>query len=271
MRLMGIVNTTPDSFFVGSRALESQGVARALQLVAEGADLLDIGGESTRPGSDPVDADEEIRRVLPVLRGLSEAGCPVPRSIDTRKYLTAKAAFEAGATWLNDVSALADDSRLGPFAAETGMTVVLMHRQGSSAVMQHAPHYADVVADVVEALSRRVEAALAWGIPPVRLYLDPGIGFGKTLAHTLDLLQGLPRLAALGFPLLVGLSRKSFLAKIDEAAGVTPSTAATRLPGSLAGALAMAEQGVAVLRVHDVAETAQALRAWSALRRRGDS
>lgn len=269
MKLMGIVNATPDSFFAGSRALEAEGVTRALRLVAEGAELLDIGGESTRPGSEYVDADEEIRRVLPVLRGLSEAGCAVPRSIDTRKYLTAKAAFDAGATWLNDVSALADDARLGPFAAETGLTVVLMHRQGDPAVMQDAPRYSDVVQEVVAVLSRRVEAALSFGIRPERLVLDPGIGFGKTLAHTLELLHGLPQLAALGFPLLVGLSRKSFLARIDEAAGFPASLASERLPGSLAGAIALADQGVAILRVHDVAETAQALRVWKVLQPRG--
>ena len=269
MTLMGIVNATPDSFFAGSRALEAEGVNRALRLVAEGAGLLDIGGESTRPGSASVAADEEIRRVVPVLKGLTEAGCSVPRSIDTRKYLVAQAAFDAGATWLNDVSALADDARLGPFAAETGMTVVLMHRQGNPATMQDAPHYHHVVQEVCEALSRRVEAALSFGIRPERLVLDPGIGFGKTLAHTLELLQGLPRLAALGFPLLVGLSRKSFLARIDEGAGFPASPATERLPGSLAGALAMAVQGVAVLRVHDVAETAQALRVWNALQPRG--
>ena len=266
MRLMGIVNTTPDSFYGSSRATGADGVARGLALEAEGAHVLDVGGESTRPGSLPVEADEEIRRVVPVLTGLKQAGCQLPLSIDTRKYLTARAAVEAGATWLNDVSALEDDPKLGPFAAEAGLTVVLMHHQGDPATMQKAPHYDDIGTEVRDYLSRRVEAALGWGIRAENLYLDPGIGFGKTLGQTLELIAALPLLATLGFPLLVGLSRKSFLGKIDEEAGAGPTPVEQRLASSLAGALAMAEAGVAMLRVHDVLDTARALRAWTCLK-----
>jgi dihydropteroate synthase len=242
-----------------------------LQLAAQGADLLDIGGESTRPGALPVDFEEEIRRVVPVITGLRAAGCTLPLSIDTRKYETARAAHSAGATWLNDVAALQDDERLGRFAAETGMTVVLMHRQGTPETMQKDPRYTRVGPEIRDALARRVEAALAAGIVAERLVLDPGVGFGKTLDHTLELLQSLPLFAALGFPLLLGLSRKSFLAHLEQRGGQVAPAAEQRLAASLAAAIAASEAGVEYLRVHDVAETAQALRTWKALKPRGEA
>jgi dihydropteroate synthase len=258
MTVMGILNATPDSFWEQSRVSENA-VARGLELAAEGAGILDIGGESTRPGSAYVEADEELRRVLPVVQGLTAAGCPIPISVDTRKRSVMEAAARAGATWLNDVSALADDPALGPFAAEAGLTVVLMHRQGHPDTMQASPVYVDVVEDVLAFLARRVEAALAFGIPAGKLVLDPGFGFGKTLEHTKRLFEGLPRFKKLGFPILVGVSRKSFIgtlsgAKVEE-----------RLPGSLAAALAAAVAGADILRVHDVAATVQALKIWEAL------
>lgn len=262
---MGILNATPDSFWEGSRAQQDEAVRRGLALAAEGAHLLDIGGESTRPGSSYVSAEEELARVLPVVEGLVAAGCPLPLSVDTRKASVMEAAWKAGATWLNDVSALQDDARLGPFAAEAGLTVVLMHRQGHPDSMQKAPHYDHVVNEVVDFLSRRAEAALAYGIRPENLVLDPGFGFGKTLEHTLELYRALPRLRALGFPLLVGVSRKSFLGALTGAA------VNDRLPASLSAALAAAEGGADWIRVHDVSPTVQALQVWDALRPRSRS
>lgn len=259
MRLMGIVNATPDSFWSGSRAQNEDAVRRGLSLVAEGASVLDIGGESTRPGSTYVPADEELARVIPVVEGLRAAGCPVPLSIDTRKFEVMQACARAGATWLNDVSALDDDPRLGPFAAEAKLTVVLMHRQGHPDAMQNAPKYADVAEEVLAFLENRANRAQAWGIAADQIVLDPGFGFGKTLEHTLDLFRALPRLVALGFPVLVGLSRKSFLGAL------TGAPVDDRLAGSIASALAAAEAGCQWARVHDVGATAQALRVWEAL------
>jgi len=261
MTLMGVLNVTPDSFWASSRYDLDGAVTRGLAMATEGAGVLDIGGESTRPGSSYVAVDEELRRVVPVVQGLTAAGCPIPLSIDTRKLEVMEAAHRAGARWLNDVSALVDDPRLGPFAAETGIKVVLMHRQGHPDAMQRSPHYEDVTTEVVEYLSERVEAALAWGIRPENLILDPGFGFGKTLDHTLDLFQGLDRVAALGFPLLVGFSRKSFLGTL------TGAPVEDRQPGSVAAALAAGAAGVEYLRVHDVAATAQAWTVWEALTR----
>jgi dihydropteroate synthase len=256
---MGILNATPDSFWAGSRYRAEDAVARGLSLAEEGAAVLDVGGESTRPGSAYVPADEELRRVVPVVAGLAGAGCPVPISIDTRKFEVMEAARRAGATWLNDVSALADDPRLGPFAAEAGLTVVLMHRQGHPDVMQTSPRYSDVGAEVIDFLSRRVEAALAFGIPAENLVLDPGFGFGKSLEHTLQLFQALPRLRALGFRVLVGLSRKSFLGTL------TGAPVEERLAASVAAAVAAGASGVDIVRVHDVAATVQAWKVWEAL------
>jgi len=259
MKVMGILNATPDSFWAGSRFHAEGAVARGLDLVTEGAAVLDIGGESTRPGSAYVEVGEELSRVVPVVAGLTEAGCPVPLSVDTRKSEVMVQAWKAGARWLNDVSALTDDPRMGPFAAEAGLTVVLMHRQGHPDTMQRAPVYEDVGEEVIAYLSRRVEAALAYGIRPENIILDPGFGFGKTIDHSLALFQALPRLRSLGFPVLVGLSRKSFLGTL------TGAPVEDRLAASLAGALAAAAVGCDWVRVHDVAPTVQALRVWESL------
>jgi dihydropteroate synthase len=259
MTVMGILNATPDSFWAASRHQAEAAVARGLEMVAEGAGLLDIGGESTRPGSTYVDIQEELDRVLPVIQGLKRADCPVPLSIDTRKLEVMEAAHRAGATWLNDVSALVDDPRLGSFAAEAGLTVVLMHRQGHPETMQTHPRYADVAAEVIDFLSRRVDSALSSGILPENLVLDPGFGFGKTLEHTIELFAALPRIKALGFRVLVGVSRKSFLGAL------TGTPVEDRLAGSLAAALAAEAAGTDVIRVHDVAATVQAQKVWQVL------
>ena len=259
MIVMAILNATPDSFWAPSRFDSGSAVVRGLELVQEGAGLLDIGGESTRPGSTYVPADQELSRVLPVIQGLVAQGCRVPLSVDTRKLEVMEPCAAAGATWLNDVSALEDDPRLGPFAAEAGLTVVLMHRQGHPETMQAAPRYSNVADEVIQALGRRVDAALAWGIRSENIVLDPGFGFGKTPAHTRDLFQALPRIRALGFRVLVGLSRKSFIG------AVTGAPVEDRLPGSLAAALAAGERGADIVRVHDVAATVQAAKVWEAL------
>lgn len=262
MRVMGILNATPDSFWSESR-VGSNAVDRGLTLVEEGAQILDVGGESTRPGALYVSAEDERARVVPVVVGLVAAGCRAEISVDTRKLEVMEPCARAGARWLNDVSALEDDPRLGPFAAEAGLKVVLMHRQGHPDTMQKAPKYDDVATEVIEALSRRVDAALAWGIRAENLVLDPGFGFGKTLEHTLDLFRALPRIRALGFPVLVGFSRKSFLGTL------TGAPVEDRLPGSLAAALAASAAGCDLVRVHDVGATVQALKVWETLARKG--
>jgi dihydropteroate synthase len=255
--VMGIVNVTPDSFSDGGRYLDSgAAVAHALQLEAEGADLLDIGGESTRPGAEPVDAEEECRRVLPVIEAIvKQARAPV--SIDTRKSEVMLRAADAGARIINDVSALAHDQGSLSAAAQTKLPVILMHAQGDPRTMQNDPRYDDVVLDVYDWLEARVAACEQAGIPRDRLIVDPGIGFGKTLAHNLSLLASLSIFHGLGCPVLLGASRKTFIGKL---LGVRPSD---RLPGSLAAALVGAEQGAQIVRVHDVAATRQALAVWA--------
>jgi len=258
--VMGVVNVTPDSFSDGGR-LEGPGaaLAHALALDAAGADILDIGGESTRPGAGPVSVEAEMARVLPLLEALR----PRTRrrlSIDTCKPEVALAAVEAGADMWNDVTALGAPGA-PEHAARRGCEVVLMHMQGEPRTMQDAPHYADVLAEVCTFLQVRAEMALQAGVARERIWLDPGIGFGKTLAHNLTLLAGLESLVALGFPVLLGASRKRFIATLDPG-GAGP---ADRLGGSLAAALAGARAGVAAVRVHDVAETVQALRVQAAI------
>jgi dihydropteroate synthase len=255
-RIMGVVNVTPDSFSDGGRFLAPENaIAHGLELEAEGADILDVGGESTRPGADPVSLEEECRRVLPVVEGLvKRARAPV--SIDTRNGEVMRRAAEAGARIINDVSALTHDPASLEMAARLGLPVVLMHAQGNPRTMQANPTYDDVVLDVYDALQIRIEACVLAGIPTDRLIVDPGIGFGKTLAHNLALLGSLTILHGLGCAVLLGVSRKSFIAKLVGA------PAGDRLPGSLAGALLGAAQGVQLLRVHDVAATRQALAVW---------
>ncbi len=261
VRVMGIVNATPDSFSDGGLFLDPDaGLDHALRLVGQGADILDIGGESSRPGAEPVSQVEEIARVAPLITSL-RARTSVPISIDTVKPGVARAAVGAGASIWNDIAALAAPGA-PETAAELGCEVILMHMQGEPRTMQAAPHYEDVVAEVCAFLLARVEVVLAAGVARDRIWLDPGIGFGKTLAHNLALLAALDRIVALGFPVLLGASRKSFLARLDPAA----KDPAHRLGGSLAAALAGALAGVTAVRVHDVAETVQALRVWEAMR-----
>ena len=251
---MGVVNTTPDSFSDGGCFFnEAAAVSHGLRLLNEGADILDIGGESTRPGAAPVAETDEIARTAPVIARL-HAESESPLSIDTMKPAVARAAVQAGASLWNDVTALRWSPDSAAVAAELGCGVVLMHMQGEPATMQEAPLYDDVVAEVCEFLIGRAEAAMAAGVRRGAIQVDPGIGFGKTLAHNLALLANLDRIVALGFPVLLGVSRKGFIGKIDKAA-----SAGDRLAGSLAAALAGARAGAATLRVHDVRETRQAL------------
>jgi dihydropteroate synthase len=257
-RLMGIVNVTPDSFSDGGRWLDpGAAVAHGLQLEAEGADILDVGGESTRPGAAPVSIDEELRRVIPVIAALAKTA-RVPVSVDTRNAEVMRRAAQAGARIINDVTALAYDPNNLRAAGETGLPVVLMHAQGDPRTMQLDPRYDDVVLDVYDWLEARVAACEHAGIARERLIVDPGIGFGKTLDHNLALLGALSLFHGLGCPILLGASRKSFIGKLSGAA------ADQRMPGSVAAALLGAAQGVQILRVHDVAATRQALAVWEA-------
>ena len=260
-RVMGIVNVTPDSFSDGGRLTTVEAaVAHGLRLVEQGADILDIGGESTRPGAEPVDADAEIARVVPVIEGL-RARWDGPISIDTMKPAVARAAVAAGATLWNDVTALGHAPDSLATAAELGCDVVLMHMKGEPRTMQTDPRYYDVVAEVADWLAARAGAAMAAGVARERIWLDPGIGFGKTAAHNLALTTNLHRLAETGFPILYGASRKRTIQSIDPSA-TDPDD---RLGGSLALALEAARRGAAIIRVHDVRETVQALAVQAAV------
>jgi dihydropteroate synthase len=244
--LMGIVNVTPDSFFDGGRFCDPQrAVAHALRLVEEGADLLDIGAESTRPGALPVDEQEERRRLVPVVAAVAKA-VSVPISVDTSKAEVARAAIDAGAIMVNDVTALRGDSAMVEVVAQAGAGLVLMHMQGTPDTMQHAPRYDDVVGEVAQFLAERVRFAIDHGVAKDRIVVDPGIGFGKTLGHNLDLLANLRVFTELGYPLLVGPSRKGFIGQL------TDQSVEERGWGT-AGVVALAvEQGANILRVHDV-------------------
>ena len=259
---MGVVNATPDSFSDGGRFADpAAALAHALGLVAAGADILDIGGESTRPGAQPVSEAEELERVVPLIEAIAGESS-VPISIDTTKPVVARAAFAAGASIWNDVTALGGHADSLATAAGLGFGVVLMHMQGRPGTMQADPRYDDVAAEVEGFLLARVEAALAAGVARAAIRLDPGIGFGKTAAHNLALLRDLDRLTRHGFPVLVGASRKRTIQAVDP----TAADPADRLGGSLALALWAADRGAACLRVHDVRETVQALLVWRALR-----
>jgi len=262
VRVMGVINVTPDSFSDGGRFTEPEAaLAQALRLIADGADMLDVGGESTRPGAEAVDEADEIARAVPLIAAI-RAGSAIPISVDTMKPAVARAAVAAGATIWNDVTALRHAPDSMATAAELGCEVVLMHMQGEPGTMQVEPHYDDVVTEVAEFLSVRAEAAIAAGVARERIWLDPGVGFGKhMIRHNLPLLAGLDRIVALGFPVLLGVSRKRFISALDEG-GKTPDQ---RLGGSLAAALAGVAAGVAAVRVHDVRETVQALRVWQAI------
>jgi dihydropteroate synthase len=263
--LAGVLNVTPDSFSDGGRFLEPErAVAHGLALAADGADWIDVGGESTRPGAARVGAREQRERVLPVIEGLRER-LDLPISIDTTLADVARAALDAGATVVNDVSAGREDPELVPLVAERGAGLVLMHMRGTPADMQRDPRYEDVLAEVRDFLTGRLETCRAAGVDRQRLWIDPGIGFGKTLGHNLTLLRGLERLGELGAPLFVGVSRKSFLAAVRAEEGLGPGNDGERLGGTLAALLHCARKGAAVLRVHDVARAAEALALLRAL------
>jgi dihydropteroate synthase len=259
--IMGVVNVTPDSFSDGGQFLEpGAAVAQGFKLHAAGADIVDVGGESTRPGAAGITADEEIRRVIPVVEALAKAGVLV--SIDTRKTAVMRAAVAAGARMINDISALRHDPESLTAAGATGVAVVLMHSQGEPATMQVRPTYDMAALDVFDHLAARVQAWTDAGFERSRLLIDPGIGFGKTAEHNLEILSQLGLYFGMGLPVLVGVSRKSFVGRI--AGGAPP---AERLPGSLAAALCCAAAGAAMLRVHDVAATQQAIAVWQAIER----
>jgi len=255
--VMGILNVTPDSFFDGGRFFDRErALAHAGQMRDEGADLIDIGGESSRPGALPVSESEELDRVLPLVEALAGAGCPL--AVDTRKPAVMRAAAAAGAAMINDIGALSAPGAIEA-CVESGVGVCLMHMQREPQTMQAAPDYGDVVAEVRAFLEARAQACLAAGIARERIAIDPGFGFGKTLAHNLELLRSIGAFTATGFPVVAGLSRKSSLGAI------TGRGVDERMPASVAAALAAVARGAAIVRVHDVRETVDALRVWHAV------
>jgi len=256
---MGIVNVTPDSFWDGGRYFDTAAaVAHGVQLAEEGADFIDVGGESTRPHAQPVPEEEELRRVLPVLERL-QSRVSVPISIDTRKPRVAKAALELGVSLVNDIGASEQTSDMWRLVAESGAAYVCMHMQGTPETMQSHPVYADVVEEIQRFFSLRLQQLRDCGIGPDQIILDPGIGFGKSLEHNLELLGGLRRFTCLERPLLLGVSRKSFMGKL------LGTEAQARLPAALACACIARADGVQMIRTHDVAETVQALRMAEAI------
>ena len=263
-QIMGILNVTPDSFSDGGRYADLDlAVKRGLALVDEGVDILDIGGESTRPGAEEVSIEEEVRRTVPVIMALREQSrdleCDITISIDTRKPEVAEAAILAGADIWNDVTALTFDPRSEKLAAELACRVIIMHMQGSPETMQHNPHYDNPIKDVYDYLARRIDALDFAGVERSLITIDPGIGFGKRLEDNLVLMRNLDHFKALGCSILMGASRKSFIGKIDG------SSADDRLGGSLAAALWSAQAGADILRVHDVSETVQAMKVWESI------
>ena len=260
--IMGVVNVTPDSFSDGGLLPgASHAIAHALRLIEEGADLLDIGGESTRPGASPVSVDDELQRVLPVLEGLRNV--PIPVSVDTQKPVVMRAAIAAGASMINDINAMQADGAW-EVVAESDVALCLMHKQGSPLTMQRDPQYHHAVREVRDFLAARVDAAQQHGIARERLIIDPGFGFGKRLEHNLALLRHLDQLATLGIPILVGLSRKSMLGKI------TGRDVGQRVYASIAAAIFAAQNGASILRVHDVAATKDAFQIINALEKLND-
>jgi dihydropteroate synthase len=256
---MGVLNVTPDSFSDGGCYADPEtAIAAGLAMAQAGADIIDVGGESTRPDAQPTPSGEEQARIIPVIRGLAAAGVLV--SVDTRNAATMAVALDAGAAIVNDVYALAYDPAAASLVAARGCPVVLMHMRGSPATMYAEAHYEDVAADVTRELAARIDAAERTGIARHNIAIDPGIGFAKTAPQSLELLRRLPELAALGCPLLVGVSRKSFIG-----AATGEADARWRLPGSLAAGLFAVSRGAAILRVHDVPETVQAIRMWQGL------
>ncbi|MFN0245164.1 MAG: dihydropteroate synthase [Planctomycetota bacterium] len=260
LRILGVLNVTPDSFSDGGRFLDpSRAVEHGLRMEEEGADILEVGGESTRPGSQPVPLGAELERVVPVIEGLARS-CRAAISVDTTKFEVARAALDAGATIVNDVTAGRSDRRILDLAAEREATLVLMHMQGTPRDMQIEPRYGDVVAEVREFLHERIEHAAGAGVASHRIWIDPGIGFGKKLEHNLALLARLPELASLGHPICLGVSRKSFIASIEAAAGSAESPPEARIGGTAAAVALGVLGGASILRVHDVAIMAQAAR-----------
>jgi dihydropteroate synthase len=256
-KLMGVINVTPDSFSDGGAFLDPEdAVAQGKRLVAEGADILDVGGESTRPGADPVSEDEELWRIMPVLEGLADAGADI--SIDTMKPGVAREALATGATIVNDVTAFRFAPEMAALVAEAGTYCCLMHMLGEPRTMQLNPTYDDVVSDVKAFLEERLAFAVGEGVAEEKVWLDPGIGFGKTLDHNLELLRRLDELVAIGRPIVIGTSRKSFLAKL------TGRDVAERLPGTIATNVLALERGATIFRVHDVAAVADALKVAAA-------
>jgi len=261
LRIMGVLNVTPDSFSDGGEWFSFEdAVAHGRELAAQGARILDVGGESTRPGADPVSEDEELRRVVPVIEALDGAA---QVSIDTSKLGVAQAALDAGATYVNDVTAFRAAPEMASLVAERGVECCLMHMLGEPRTMQHDPRYDDVVDDIKAFLSERVAFAVGEGIAEERIAVDPGIGFGKTVEHNLELLRRLDEIAALGFEVVIGTSRKSFLGKLTGRDDPHDRVAAT-----LATTVLALERGATVFRVHDVAETADALKVAAATLRR---
>jgi dihydropteroate synthase len=253
-QVMGVVNVTPDSFSDGGRYLDPDvAIAHALELAAEGADVLDIGGESTRPGAAPVPAQEELRRVIPVVEGIAAAEPAARISIDTSKRAVAEAALDAGADLVNDVTALRADPELAGLVAERGAACCLMHMLGEPRTMQDDPRYDDVVSDVKAFLEERLAFAVGQGIAEDRVWLDPGIGFGKTADHNLELLRRLDEIVAIGRPVAIGTSRKSFLGRI------TGRGVGELMPGTIATNVLALERGAQIFRVHDVAPLRDAL------------
>lgn len=259
-RVMGILNTTPDSFSDGGVHAAAQDAIRAGQaMVKAGVDLLDIGGESTRPGAEAVEIEEEIRRTAPVIKGLRGAGLATLISIDTRKAEVARSALQAGAGLINDVSGFTFDPELGPLAAARDTPVCVMHALGDPVTMQQDPRYDDVLLDVYDFLNAQIAQLEAAGLARSRIIADPGIGFGKTLEHNLTLLARLSLFHSLGVPILLGASRKRFIGTIGGA-----QEASARIPGSLGVALAGLAHGVQMFRVHDVSQTVEAIALWRA-------
>ncbi|MCA3748597.1 MAG: dihydropteroate synthase [Rubrobacter sp.] len=258
---MGIVNVTPDSFSDGGEAFSPERAAeRAFRLLDEGAHIIDVGGESTRPGADPVSAEEEIRRVVPAIKAILSGRPEAVISVDTYRARTAEAALDAGALMVNDITALRGDPRMAPLVAGAGCGVVLMHMRGTPKTMQRDPRYGDVVEEVRGFLAGRAEAAVSAGVDPRRIMLDPGIGFGKTVEHNLKLLGSLDAIAGLGFPVLVGTSRKGFIGRITGA-----EAPRDRVFGTVATSVIAYGRGAFAFRVHDVRANREALEVAAAV------
>lgn len=261
--IMGIVNRTPDSFYDGGQYFDEEGcLAHVARLIEEGADIIDIGGESSRPGSEPVSIEEELRRTVPIIEKVS-AEFDITISIDTYKAEVARRALEAGAGFINDISAFRADSEMAKLAAQFDCPVCLMHMQGEPGTMQDNPYYEDLVGEIMEYLSQSIKIARDAGVRKENIVIDPGIGFGKTAEHNLTILKNLPRFKELGYPVLIGASRKSFIGKVLE------KGPEGRLAGSLAVATLAALRGANIIRTHDVSQTADCLRMIEVIEREG--